>query len=145
MIEFLLLKVDVAHVHSQSGGLRVLLVFQNDGVGIECFLVQVVGVVHIRKVVEHVESQVYVDLVEGAGVFSKLSNLLFFGGCLLGLLKSGVDVLVELAPGTVFQKTVDFFFELFEVFFLRLLLLLFDGLHTGDLALISLRFGFKSG
>ena len=57
--------------------------------------------IHVCEVVENVESQIDVDLVEGPCVFSQLTNLFFFRGSLFRLLKSAVDVLVELRPCTV--------------------------------------------
>ena len=54
-VVLLLLEEDVAHVHSQTGCLRVLLVFQDNRVTVNGFLMKSVCVVHICQVVENVE------------------------------------------------------------------------------------------
>jgi hypothetical protein len=47
LIVLLLLKEDVSHVHTEAGSLRVLLVLQDDGVGVQGFLVETVNMVHV--------------------------------------------------------------------------------------------------
>ena len=59
-----MLKVDVSHVHAKTRRLRVLLVFENNRVAVERLLIQVVGMVHVRQVVKHIERQIDIDLVE---------------------------------------------------------------------------------
>jgi hypothetical protein len=85
LVKLLLLEVDIAHVHSQSTGLRVLLVLQDDCVRVERLLMESVCVVHVGQVVEDVESQINVYLIEGSSVLSQLTDLLFFGCSLFGL------------------------------------------------------------
>ena len=48
--------------------------------------------VHVGQVVEHVESQVDVYLVEGAGGLAKLADLFFFRGSFFGFLERIIDV-----------------------------------------------------
>ena len=80
-----MLEVDVAHVDSEATGLGILLVFEDDGVGVQGLLVEAVGVVHIGQVVEDVEGEVDVHLVKSASVLSQLTDFLFLGSCFLCL------------------------------------------------------------
>lgn len=82
--------------------------------------------VHIREIVEYVESKVDVHLVKSACVFSQLADLLLFRGCFFGFLQGIIQLLVNLASGRFFEKPVNFFFQLLEVFFLSLYFLLFN-------------------
>jgi hypothetical protein len=64
LVEFTLLKVDVAHVHSQPTGLRVLLILENNCVGVNCLLMQAVSMVHVSQIVEYVECEINIDLIQ---------------------------------------------------------------------------------
>ena len=75
----------------------ILLVLQNDRVAVDCFLMEVVGVVHVGQVVEDVEGKVDVDLIKAACLLAQLPDLLFFRCCLFTLLKCLIQVLLDLS------------------------------------------------
>ena len=72
--------MNITHVDSKTRSLRILLVFQNDRVRVDSFLMESIGVVHVRKVVKYIESQVNIDLIETTSLLSQLSNFLLFCG-----------------------------------------------------------------
>ena len=87
-----MLEVDVAHVDAQTRCLRVLLVLQDDGVTVDSLSVQAVGMVHVRQVVEHVESQVDVHLVKTSCLLSERTDLFLLCGGFFCLLESVIVV-----------------------------------------------------
>lgn len=58
-----------------------------------------VRVVHVGKVVEHVEGKVDVDLVKGPFSLPKLADLLFFAGGFFGFRKRVAEVLPHFRTG----------------------------------------------
>ena len=125
-VVLLLLEEDVAHVHAKTGRLRVLLVFQDNRVTVNGFLMKSVCVVHIRQVVENVERQININLVKTAGLLSKRTNLFLFCGSFFGLLESLVIVFSDFSGRRVLKKTVHLFFELFEMLLFRLVLFILN-------------------
>ena len=98
-IVFLLLEVDVAHVDTQAGRLGILLVLQNDRVTVDCLGVQSIRMVHVSQVVEHVESQVNVNLIERACLFTQRSYLLFLCGSFFGFLERIIIIFSYFSSG----------------------------------------------
>jgi hypothetical protein len=83
-------------------------------------------VVHVGQVIEHVESEIDVNLIERLGIFSKLSDLLLLGSSFFSLSQCFGELFLNLESGTVLKETVDLFFKFFEVF---LFTLFFFGLN----------------
>jgi len=125
-VVLLLFEKDVAHVHTQAGGLRVLFVFQYNRVAVDSLLVKSVCVIHICQVVENVECQIDVDLVKTAGLLSQRADLFFFCSSFFGLLKGFIVVFCHFGGCRVLKKTVHLFFELLEMLLFRLVLFILN-------------------
>jgi hypothetical protein len=117
--------MNITHVDSKTRSLGILLVFENDRVRVDSFLVESIGVVHIRKVVKYIESQVNIDLIETTSLLSQLSNFLLFCGGFFCFLKCLSHILFIFRDSRGLKKAVYFFLKLFEVFFFTLVLLIF--------------------
>ena len=118
--------MDVAHVDAETRGLRVLLVLQDDCVAVDSLLVESVGVVHIGQVIENVEGEIDVHLIKTAGLFSQLPDLFLFCSGFFSLLKCFIHIFLHLGRCRLLKQAMNFFLEFFEIFFLGLVLLLFN-------------------
>ena len=70
-IILLLLEVNIAHIDTESRGLGILLVLEDNSVTIDSLGVQSIGVVHVGQVVEDVEGKVNIDLIKTASLFTE--------------------------------------------------------------------------
>jgi hypothetical protein len=125
LIVLLLLKKDVAHIDSESAGLGVLLVLQNNCVTVECLGVEAVGMVLVGQVVEHVECQVNVHLIESSLCLAQLADLFLLRGSFLCLHQGFIKIFLHFKCCGLFEKTVYFFLHFFEILFFGLLLFFF--------------------
>lgn len=90
--------------------------------------------IHISKVVKHVEGKVDVNLIKTAFGFTQLTDLLFLTGGFFSLTESVSKVFLDLACCRLFQEAVNFLFNVLEIFLLRLFLFVLD---DGTLLLLS--------
>lgn len=84
---------------------------------------QAVGMIHISQVVEHVEGKVDVYLVKGVILLSKLANLLFLSGGILGFVQGLGEVSLDLELSGRLQQSMNLFLHLFELLLLSLFFL----------------------
>jgi hypothetical protein len=142
LVKLFLLKVDVSHVDAQTGCLGVLFVLKDNCVAVKGLCMESVSMVHVCQVVKNVEGQVDVDLIKGALGFTELANLFFFRGSFFSFCESVIQVLFYLKGGRQFEKAMNLFFNLFEVFLFTLLLLFLDdgGLLAGEYTFLD---GFR--
>mmetsp|Transcript_1870 Transcript_1870/g.8312 ORF Transcript_1870/g.8312 Transcript_1870/m.8312 type:complete len:418 (-) Transcript_1870:97-1350(-) len=87
LVVFSLLVVDVPHVHLESACLRILVIPDDDAVGLQSLVIQAVLMVAVCQIEGHGEGQVQVDLVRKAVLFSMPAQGSLFLMRFLGLLQ----------------------------------------------------------
>eukprot|EP00906_Rhabdomonas_costata_P027655 RCo039231 len=102
-----LLVVDVPHVHPQPAALGVLLVADDQAVGVQSFGVQLVFLVLHRQVEVHGVGEVDVDLVPQPLLLAVLAQRALLLAGLLGLLQGQGVVLLQAELRTLLDQRVD--------------------------------------
>lgn len=89
---FLLLEVDVAHVHAQSAGVLELFRLYDLGVFRQGLLDHAIGLEAYREVEESTVGKIEVDHVHCVGRLTELSQSLFFVDCFFGFLETLAEI-----------------------------------------------------
>jgi len=82
--------------------------------------------IHISKVIKHVESKVDVNLVKTAFGLTQLTDLLFFTGGFFSFTERIIQVFLDFASSRLFQEAVNFLLNVLEIFLLRLFFFVLD-------------------
>mmetsp|Transcript_23696 Transcript_23696/g.42927 ORF Transcript_23696/g.42927 Transcript_23696/m.42927 type:complete len:210 (-) Transcript_23696:295-924(-) len=114
---FLLLEIDVPHVHAEASACGVLLVFDDLRVDGDGLVIVAIRIMHDCQMKAYGIGEVYVELIEQVLLFTQTTGLTFLLPSLLGQLEGFPEIAIFSCKGALLDCPMDIFLHVPNLFF----------------------------